>query len=439
MEQLKTALRAHRKPKPLTIAERFKFHKRTQRESESVAEYVVALKELATHCEFGGFLNEALRDHLVCGLYRESTQKRLLTEVDLTFKKACKIAQAMEMADKNASELNSEATQGIHALQKPARESYKEAGATLKTKDPKAGGGSCYRCGGLHLPSNCQFKTEKCRKCGKTGHIERKCHTKQLFQGEVDQELDEYGQYGIHTVTRSRSSAYIVDMKVNGHTVNMLEDTGAVVSVVPEWIYQKFWSHLPLKKARELRSYTGDKLKLVGELTVSVEYGTQKCKLPVVIVKGDKPALLGRNWLEKIKLDWGEIFSLNKSHPVDTLVTKYSKLFDAGHGKVNNFKATLALQPGAKPVNKKVRPVPYALKEQVEAELDRLEQQGIIKKVERSSWAGPIVIVPKVDKTIRICGDYKVSINPHVIMEGYQLPTIQDLFSSLNNGSVFSK
>ena len=132
----------------------------------------------------------------------------------------------------------------------------------------------------------------------------------------------------------------------------------------------------------------------------------------------------------------GEIFSLNKSHPVDTLVTKYSKLFDAGHGKVNNFKATLALQPGAKPVYKKTRAMPY---EQVEAELDRLEQQGIIKKVERSSWASPIVIVPKVDKTIHICGDYKVSISPHVIMERYLLPTIQDLFSSLNNGSVFSK
>ena len=59
-------------------------------------------------------------------------------------------------------------------------------------------------------------------------------------------------------------------MKGNGHTVNMLADTGAVMSVVPEWICQKFWSHLLLKKARELKSYTGDKLKLVGELTVSI-------------------------------------------------------------------------------------------------------------------------------------------------------------------------
>ena len=103
LEQLKTAFHGHLKPKPLTIAEHFKFHKRMQRKGKSVDEYVVALKELTTYCEFGGFLNEALRDCLVCALFRESTQKRLLTEVDLTFKKACQIIQAMEMSNKNAS------------------------------------------------------------------------------------------------------------------------------------------------------------------------------------------------------------------------------------------------------------------------------------------------------------------------------------------------
>ena len=75
----------------------------------------------------------------------------------------------------------------------------------------------------------------------------------------------------------------------------------------------------------------------------------------------------------------------------------------------------------------------------MEAELDCLEQQVIIKKVEHSRWATPIVIVPKADKSIRICGDYKVSINPYLRIEGYLLPTIQDLFSSLTNGAVFSK
>ena len=131
--------------------------------------------------------------------------------------------------------------------------------------------------------------------------------------------------------------------------------------------------------------------------------------------------------------------SLSKDNPVDRLEKEYPKLFDVGHGKINNFKATIALQPGAQPFYRKARPVPYALKKKVEAELDRLEQQGIIKKVERSNWATPIVVVPKTDKLIRICGEYKVSINPYVRTESYPLPTVQDLFSSVSNSAVFSK
>ena len=106
LTQLTSVLRAHLKPKPLTIAERYKFHKRVQQEEETVAEFVLPLKGLAKHCDFGDFLNDALRDRLVCGLNKESIQRRLLAEADLTFQKACEIAQAMEMVEKDASALN---------------------------------------------------------------------------------------------------------------------------------------------------------------------------------------------------------------------------------------------------------------------------------------------------------------------------------------------
>lgn len=50
-------------------------------EGESVAEYVVALKELSIHCDFGNVLDDALRDLLVCGLYKETTQKDYLQKL----------------------------------------------------------------------------------------------------------------------------------------------------------------------------------------------------------------------------------------------------------------------------------------------------------------------------------------------------------------------
>ena len=105
-----STLHAYLKPKPLMITECLKFYRQTQQEGESVTEYIVVLKELSMHCDFGNFLHDALRDCLVCGLYKGATQKRLLTEAELMFKKVCEISLAMEMADNNTRELKLEET-----------------------------------------------------------------------------------------------------------------------------------------------------------------------------------------------------------------------------------------------------------------------------------------------------------------------------------------
>ena len=49
-------------------SQRFRFHRRDQASEESIAEYVAELRRLATHCKFEAYLEEALRDRLVCGL-----------------------------------------------------------------------------------------------------------------------------------------------------------------------------------------------------------------------------------------------------------------------------------------------------------------------------------------------------------------------------------
>ena len=57
----------------------------------------------------------------------------------------------------------------------------------------------------------------------------------------------------------------------------------------------------------------------------------------------------------------------------------------------------IQVREGAQPPFLKARPVPYALKEKVEQELQRLEDEGIIYKVSQSDWAAPVVLVPKKD------------------------------------------
>ena len=85
----------------VVIAERFQFFRRQQDVGETVAEYEAELRKLATHCDYGAFLEQALRDRLVCGLRNEASQKHLLSKANLTLEKALEIAQGMEAADSN--------------------------------------------------------------------------------------------------------------------------------------------------------------------------------------------------------------------------------------------------------------------------------------------------------------------------------------------------
>ena len=105
---------------------------------------------------------------------------------------------------------------------------------------------------------------------------------------------------------------------------------------------------------------------------------------------------------------------------------------------LQNFKADVKLRAETEPIFKKARPVPYALKTKVEENLDKAEREGILKKVTKSKWASPTV-APKADGNIRVCGDYKVTVNQSVKEDPYQLPNPENLFATLAGGKVFSK
>ena len=71
--------------------------------------------------------------------------------------------------------------------------------------------------------------------------------------------------------------------------------------------------------------------------------------------------------------------------------------------------------------------------------MERLQQDGIIEPVKFSEWAVPVVPVLKSDGSLRLCGDYKVTVNSVSSVESYPLPRIDDLLASLTGGKVFSK
>ena len=129
---------------------------------------------------------------------------------------------------------------------------------------------------------------------------------------------------------------------------------------------------------------------------------------------------------------------MQDSSQLEDLLQEFDELFQDGLGTIENFIAKLTLKRDTQPKFFRPRPIPFALKEAVEQELDRLEADNIIEKVSHSDWAAPIVAVPKKNGRMRICGDYKVTINPVLEVDQYPLPRPEELFAILAGGKKFT-
>ncbi|XP_039520330.1 uncharacterized protein K02A2.6-like [Pimephales promelas] len=125
---------------------------------------------------------------------------------------------------------------------------------------------------------------------------------------------------------------------------------------------------------------------------------------------------------------------------IDTgILRKHSDVFKQELGSMKDIQVKLTVETGCQPKFLKARPLPYALKPKVEASLAELIKEGVLEPASVSKWATPIVPVLKKDGGIRICGDFKVTVNPVLSAEQYPLPHINDIFAGLTGGQKFSK
>jgi hypothetical protein len=342
-QEIVDTLSRHLAPKPLIIAERFRFHKREQRDGETISAFVAEIRKLSQHCEFGAALDLTLRDRLVCGLRNESVQKRLLSEADLTFRRAIDIAVAMETAARDASELQHQRRQEVDVHKMADANKLSNPVSTVKK--------ACYRCNGFHHPNSCRFKDAVCHGCSKPGHIMIACRTTSStstpprrgfyrFRGrndsrdnrgkevhnieddacngdECDDTVGAIEIYGHEAVGKTARDHIWINVNINGRKLAMELDTGSGVSLISQSCYNEMFADIPLHPTTVMfKTYTGQKLQPLGVLEVTVDYNDQRCVLNLYVVRCQGPALLGREWLKHIKLDWK---ALNFVQPMATV------------------------------------------------------------------------------------------------------------------------
>ena len=248
----------------------------------------------------------------------------------------------------------------------------------------------------------------------------------------------------VMTVGRDLVQPITIDVKLNGRPLKMEVDTGAALSIVSEKVWMTVKGTGRLQTSRVvLRTYNQAKLTVLGETKVQVEYGDQFHSLMIRVVKEGGPSLVGRDWLKHLQLDWKMVCnvqcSVEKDSVWQSVLSKYSNIFKPGLGMMKEITAKLKLKPRAVPQFHRARSVPFSLKGAVEQEIHRLEELGVLERVVHSEWAAPIVVVPKKDGRVRLCGDYKVTVNKFLDVDQYPLPKPNELFATLTGGKRFTK
>ena len=296
--ELVSLVRDHFHPKPSAIVSHFKFTACVRSQGETVATFVARLRKLTEHCNYGAVLDKMLRDHLVGGINDERLQRRLLAEAELTFKKAVDLAQAYESAAKHAKDLQTPLWGGV--VHTTSHES-----PPLHTGPTKG----CYRCGEKHRPSECRFRDANCNFCSKRGHISKVCRKRLGEASKSDQapqdrappprrgkpqrtpqsahllQDDEAPQvvhtdpdvYTLFKVKSAKVAPLIATVEVNGTDLAMGVDTGASLSLISEETYWPADTAPALEPSSiSVRTYSGEELRVLDSLTVSVCYKEQE-------------------------------------------------------------------------------------------------------------------------------------------------------------------
>ena len=388
--ELTTLLAAYFKPKVNVVAQRFRFHKRQQAENESCNAYMSALRELASPCDYGDFLDQMLRDRFVCGLRCERMQSRCLAISNLTLEKAYEIASVMEGAKAGltwmrpavAVPLSSTVDEDTVAKIYQGRSSTRQARTTRHVPGKTV----CYRCRApTHLANECPLKNKTCHFCGKVGHVERACLMKEkqnshkqqsssvkccararssnnsIYASDNESSDDSLSINHVSKINRLRAP-YVQNLFVNDKLVPFEIDTGTSETIMNKITWEQCGS-FELSDAPKLQTYTGGLIPTLGQgvayfQTEDKPNVTQK--LHVIVVKSSGDAnLLGRKAIEKLKIDLTSFTkksineNVNAVHSTAEQAVKicenFTDVFKDELGLLKGYHATLTLKQGATP------------------------------------------------------------------------------------------
>ncbi len=111
---------------------------------------------------------------------------------------------------------------------------------------------------------------------------------------------------------------------------------------------------------------------------------------------------------------------------LDEVLSEFKDTFSDTPGCCSTNQCHITLNSDTQPVNLPVRRIFFTMRDGVKAALDKMVGDGVIVKVDNTSWCSPIVPVKKPDGTVRVCVDYR-ALNDRTPLMRHYMPTLDEL------------
>ncbi|XP_072380686.1 uncharacterized protein [Diabrotica undecimpunctata] len=372
MEQLEVYVN----PRANKVFERYKFLSRNQTEGEPFEYYLTEVKHLVKSCNFNvtdpdeTTEEKALRDRIVMGI-RDTVTTEALLRIDIN--KAIEICRASKISKKQNKMFAEESIAEIHAIKRFPKD--KHTSHTSRKQQDKF---KCRRCQTMHGPRKYPAFGKSCSRCGILNHFAVACRVRNVENVDNQEKSD--------SDSDSCSSLEINNVNVS----DQLRD---------------LWDEIVEVENSKFKGFEGTQAKTVGTVSLHCKYKNKNIYENFVIVEGANKILLSGQACVDLgllkRINRVNIKKCNNNVEKDQFIAEHHEIF-FGYGRfegtTKNFEAV------SYPPTK----VPFAIKDALKNELDRLVQRKAIVKVNEidpRDSINRIVIVEKSNGTLRLSLD----------------------------------
>ena len=495
---LLATLKVKMSPNVNTTVKYGEFTTRRQQPGESAAEYCERLSFLSS---LFGVEEESVRDLLcmhqfIIGMSDTVLQDKMFALEDCTLQKALDLAMRYEVTKKVSADLRSHSESILKVSSQDPQGSDKRGGARRNTPPV------CYYCAGSHMSLECKADRSKlhCDKCKATGHVSQVCKggskkkrggkgPKGKGQGPPKDDgkqapssnvacltevhppvpstsrptssglaspllplpmpLDEgcwenFDSEGLYCTSASQEEHFppiIVPIKLHGKSIDFQLDCGAGRALIG-WPAYKGLPDPPALLPLPTLFHAWDSamtIHIAGYFPADVEHKGVRYRLPLVVAKGDGPALLGRNWFKPLGFAITGVNNVSDVSAVLKMVQSYPAVSSPTVGCYRGPPVHIDVDPTKAPKYHRRREVKLPLITKMSQAIDSNVARGIWVPTSHSRWASGIVPVPKKNGSLRLCADYKHTINPAIQPDPYKSPSVDEVICALGGGKFYAE